>query len=301
VISPGYYTLIATVKGNFTGFSGTKAMFTMTFHVIYEACYGYQPWTWIEFDPQKRLLSNHLNDQITPELGWKDCYYKMKPVMPMIDIRNKADGTHLVKVDWNVPQVYFDTEVWLLDGVKVHDFWINIDYDETMIDVDKVVIANYLKAPFNAYTWWKAGGMLYVWVVQDSSVPLQNGTGLLFTITFKVVDELYYTTGGPWVLETDIVVVTGTYLSVNCGQIYVQEYDVLLGANSCHYVYNPIPGDLDYDGCVTCLDLQKIIDYYHLGLGYDVLTGGFGSQPDLYDLVFVALRYGNCAPGKTCP
>lgn len=295
--TPGYYSIIATVKGSSVGFVGTKAMFTMRFHVIYDACFNYQPWTWIEFDPAKRVLSNHDNQQISPELGWKDCYYKMKNVMPVLDIRNAADGTHLVKVDWNKPQVFFDVDVWLLNGVKVHDFWVKIDYNELQIEVDKVVIADYLSAPYTAYTWWKSGGFVYVWVAQDVGVSLKNGTGKLFTITFKVVNQLFYKSGGPFVLQSDIVVMAGTYLSVNCGVIYQQDLGTLLGATGCHYLYNPIPGDLDFDGCVTVLDLQLIIQDYG-GNYYDVYTDG---KTDLFDLVFVALRYGTCAPGKVCP
>jgi len=294
--TPGYYSIIATVEGNFIGFVGTKAMFTMRFHVIYDACYNYEPWTWIEFDPAKRVLSNHDNLGISPELGWKDCMYKMKTVKPILDIRNAADGTHLVKVDWNEPQVFFDVDVWLLNGVKVHDFYVKIDYNELQIEVDKVVIANYLSAPYTAYTWWKAGGFVYVWVAQDVGVSLKSGDGKLFTITFKVVNEMFYKSGGPFDLQSDIVVAPGTYLSVNCGVIYIQEYSTLLGATGCHYVYNPIPGDLDFDGCVTVLDLQLIIQDYG-GNYYDVYTD---LKTDLFDLVFVALRYGTCAPGKPC-
>jgi hypothetical protein len=47
------------------------------------------------------------------------------------------------------------------------------------------------------------------------------------------------------------------------------------------------------DGYVTVLDLQIIIDNYRSNIAmYDVVTGGSGNQPDLYDLVFVALRFG---------
>jgi hypothetical protein len=39
-IGAGYYLIAATVKGNYTGFSGTKPVFTLTFHVIRDACYN---------------------------------------------------------------------------------------------------------------------------------------------------------------------------------------------------------------------------------------------------------------------
>ena len=292
-ISSGYYHIVATVKGNFTGFTGTKAIFTMTFHVIADICYNNENTTWIEFDPACRLLSNHLGNSIGPELGWKDCFYKVMALKPMLEIRDHADGDQFVKVDWLVPTVYFQVDVFLLDGVKVHDFYIEVSYDTTQIEVDTVVIANYLKPPYSAYAWWYGGGLVKVWVTQEPSVPLQNGTGLLFTVKFKVIKGLIYTTGGPSFLTSQISINYGE-LSTYCPAPLLQTTTGgLLGWTGVTYVYNPLPGDLDMDGYVTVLDLQIIIDNYRSGMAmYDVVTGGSGNQPDLYDLVFVALRFG---------
>jgi len=57
-------------------------------------------------------------------------------------------------------------------------------------------------------------------------------------------------------------------------------------------VYNPLLGDLNYDGELTVLDLQLILDHYCSiwPLGYDV-TGD--AYTDIMDLVFFALRFGN--------
>jgi hypothetical protein len=292
-ISSGYYHIVATVKGNFTGFSGTKAIFTMKFHVIADICYNNVDNTWIEFDPASRLLSNHLGNSITPELGWKDCWYTIMANKPMLEVRDHADGDQFVQVDWMVPTVYFEVDVFLLDGVKVHDFVVHVSYDASQIEVDSVVIANYLKPPYSAYAWWYSPGMVYVWVAQEPSVPLQNGTGLLFTIKFKVIQGLIYTTGGPSYISSQIAINYGE-LSCYCPDPWTQTtIGSTLGWTDLTYVYNPLPGDLDMDGYVTVLDLQIIIDNYKMGVAmYDVVTGGAGGQPDLYDLVFVALRFG---------
>lgn len=292
-IGSGYYHIVATVKGNFTGFTGTKAMFTMKFHVIADICYNNERTTWIEFDPANRLLSNHLGNPIAPELGWKDCFYKVKANKPMLEIRDHADGDQFVKVDWLVPTVYFSVDVFLLDGVKVHDFYIEVSYNTAQIEVDTVVIANYLKPPYAAYAWWYGGGLVKVWVAQEPSVPLQNGTGLLFTIKFKVIQGLIYTTGGLSFLTSQISINYGE-LSTYCPDPWLQTtYLGLLGWTGVTYIYNPLPGDLDMDGYVTVLDLQIIIDNYRTGIAmYDIVSGGSGAQPDLYDLVFVALRFG---------
>jgi len=288
----GTYHIVATVKGNYTGFSGTKAIFTMKFHVIYDTCYPLNENGPIYFTTL--ILSNHYGQSIWPELGYTNAYYYLNSVKPTLDITNHADGTHLVKVDWNVPQVYFDVDVSLKNGVKVHDFYIVLHYDKTMIEADAVTIANYLKAPYTAYTWWfdKFNGDVYVWVVQDSTVPLQNGSGLLFTVKFKVVNQLYYTTTGPFVLSSAITIKPiASYLSVTCKLGPFNQYvGTDAGFTQCDYLYNPLPGDLNFDGYVNVLDLQLIIDHWGMHPDYDVVVN---STTDLWDLVFVALRFGS--------
>lgn len=294
----GTYHIVATVKGNYSGFSGTKAIFTMTFHIIYDPCYP----NWVdEWSPYFSLtsISNHLGNPTAPELPYGNTEYIIHAPKPMLDITNHANGTHEVKVDWNVPQVYFDVDVSLKDGIKVDDFYIVLNYNPVQIEADSVVIANYLKAPYTAYTWWfnKPAGKVYVWVVQDPTVPMQNGSGLLFTVKFKVIAQLFYTTTGPFVISSVIDVDGTSYLSVKCDVgPYHQEVggNGYLGFTQLNYLYNPLPGDLDFDGYVTVLDLQLIIDHWgHIDPPdhtYDIVDNGI---TDLYDLVFVALRFGN--------
>jgi hypothetical protein len=288
----GTYELAATVKGNYTGFSGTKAMFTMVFHVKYDVCYPESAWTLIKFDPDQRELANHLGNAITPELGWSpNCKYVIKSVKPMLEVRDAADHDDLIKVDKNVPQTYFDAEVYLNQGVKVYGYYVKVKYDPTQIEAVSVTIKDYLKPPFTTYYWIidKYNGIVYVEVVQDSSVPLQNCSGVLFTITFKVVKAIYYTIRGPHYLKSYIEIVDA-WLFVKCPDPRYQQLGIDLGAKKATYLYNPLPGDLDFDGCVTVLDLQLIADNFHkTPVKYDITGDG---ETDLYDLVFVALRFG---------
>jgi hypothetical protein len=290
----GTYHIVATVKGNFTGFSGTKAMFTMKFHVIYDPCFPNVAGNWIWFS--SAALSNHLDNGIWPELGFNNAYYYIKTVQPILEVRNAADQTNMVVVHKNVPTTYFDIEVYLHHGVKVHDFYVELKYDPVQIEAMSVVIADYLKPPYTVYSWVinKGAGIVYVQVAQDSVVPLQNCSGLLFTVRFKVVKMVYYTLG-PHGLTSDIYIQTA-WLSVKCPNPFYQKLsDGNLGVIKTTYIYNPFPGDLDFDGCVTVLDLQLIVDNFYkvgpAGQNYDVTFNGF---TDLYDLVFVAIRFGTC-------
>ncbi len=283
--SAGTYELAATVRGNHTGFEGTRAMFTMTFHVIYDSCYPYDKWTWIQFDPAQRQLANSLGHSIGPELGWgPDCKYELKTVKPIVEVIPA-----LTTIRLNDPTQFFDVDIYLNHGSKIYGFYVQVQFDATLLDVDNVAIATYLKPTFSQYSWWKSGGNVYVKVIQDLSVPLQNCSGLLFTIRFKVIKQIYYTTGGPNSLSCNIdIVFAKLYVSCEIGR-WIQDYpgDNLDGM----YVYSPLPGDLNYDGTVDVLDLQLVADAMHkLPAKYDVVTNG---KTDLYDLVFVALRFGD--------
>jgi hypothetical protein len=290
VLSAGSFKIAATVKGNYTGFSGTKTMFTLEFHVIKDACYPQTLASWISFSYY--ALSNHLGNNIGPELGnW--CYYQVTAPQPTLEIRNAIDYTNVVTVQKNVPTSYFDVEVYLHDGVKVHDFYVQVTYNTAQLKAESVVINNYLKAPYVVYYWdTSVSGNVYVQVVQDNSVALQNGSGVLFTIHFKVVGTKIWTTDSPGPL-TSFITINYAYLSVMCPTLayqYTSGPNTNLGVlANCQYNYNPLPGDLNFDGVVNVLDLQLIADNYHTPT-YDIIHNG---DTDLYDLVFVALRFGN--------
>jgi len=143
------------------------------------------------------------------------------------------------------------------------------------------------------YYWdTSVSGNVYVQVVQDNSVALQNGSGVLFTIHFKVVGTKIWTTASPGPL-TSFITINYAYLSVMCPTLayqYTSGPNTNLGVlANCQYNYNPLPGDLNFDGVVNVLDLQLIADNYHTPT-YDIIVNG---DTDLYDLVFVALRFGN--------
>jgi hypothetical protein len=282
--SAGTYELAASIQGNYTGFSGTKAMWTMTFEVISDAIYPNAPGCSIYF--QYGRIQDHLAADIQPEQGWYGCWYQLNTVQPVVEVRNAADHTNLVKVDKNVPQQFFSVEAVLHNGVQVEDFDVVMTFNPLYINVVSIAIGTYLQAPYTTYYahFDNVAGYLEVWVVQDPSVPEQNGTGVLFTVQFKVVQAIYYTLIGPFTLNSVISVTTAT-LSTSQGTQNMPN----VGVTNCNYVYNPLPGDLNYDGKVDVLDLEIISNNWGTS-NFDLFGDG---RCDLDDLVFVAMRFGN--------
>lgn len=296
----GEYWLSATVYGDNDGFSGTKPVVTINFHVIKAPCWpeGHH-WSKIKFC--KLELYNDgdgiCGHRIYPECtGQTYTWYHIFPPKMVLEIRDANDGDNHVIIHKNVPQSTFYVDVWLLYGIKVHDFRVCVCYDSTQIDVVDVIIGDYLKPPFYKYSWWKGTGWVCVQVIQEGppqGAPLQNCSGILFTIKFKVVKSITYHicpgAGIPHQLHSKIEICSTTYISA-CG---TNIYDI--NTVDCDYTYNPLIGDVDHDGKVTVLDLQAIIDHYCCSTcpQYDITGDG---HVDIEDLIVAALAFGDEAP-----
>jgi hypothetical protein len=288
----GTYWLSATVKGNHTGFEGTRSVVTLTFHIIYAPCWAEgSKGCWITISPLI-LMNNECpyGTRIYPEMA-AGTWYDIAPPKPVMEIRDANDGDNSVIIHKNAPtQTTFEVDVWLLYGVKVHDFYAKINYNSAHIEVVEVTIGDYLKPPFKAYSWWKGSGWVKVSVAQEdppNGAPLQNCSGILFTIKFKVVQAIFATTT-TFHLNSNIDIDCTSYISVRCPT----PTNITPAKISCAYTYNPLLGDVDFDGEVTVLDLQLVADNYCTG-NYD-LTGD--THTDIYDLVIVALNFGKTAP-----
>jgi hypothetical protein len=299
----GTYWLSATVKGNHTGFEGTRSIVTITFHVIYSPCWNINVTDRIWFC-SLTLLNNdgECGEEIFPEYVG-GATYDIKPPKPVLALVDANDGDHHVIIHKNNPQTTFDVDVWLYYGIKVEDFRIEIWYNATQLGVVGVIMGDYLKPPFTKYTILQGEfgpgphegkGYVFVEVVQEGppqGAPLQNCSGILFTIRFKVIQSIFYHIcgiSGPKELESNITIHPSSRISAKCPEpvlIWPDRVDLM-------YTYNPLIGDVDYDGEVTVLDLQLVADHYCTSL-YDITGDG---HTDIKDLAVVALNFGKTAP-----
>lgn len=289
----GTYWFSGTDRGETEGFDETKVFVTLHFIVIYEPCY-YPPDHKESFKFSfSYTFINHLEQSIRAEMGVLSCKYTIearKPLLKMIPVE-------LVKESMKQPT--FEVEVWLEYGVKVHDYYIKIVFDKTKIKVIDIAISYFLPGPYIYFDkgYSNTAGNAWVRVVEDTaaSAPLVNGTGLLFTVTFKVVNPIYWTPKTPYI--KDIIYFEDCWISAKCklGLIY-QELppgNGYLGIDKdTTYYYIPLIGDLNFDGKVDVLDLQLVADNYNTG-NYDITGEG---NTDIRDLVKVAKNFGKEVP-----
>lgn len=276
----GWYWLVATALADTPGFEGTKTVLTITFHVIYDPCYPETKGAWIYWNGWDHLiLVNHLNQRIYPEYVYNS-YYSISAPKPKLEIRPSE-----IKIQCGTPE--FSAGVWLINGIKVHDYKIVVTYPTDLLDALSVSISNFLPGPYAKYSWTIDDSTGKVTVEVESRAPPVTGTGLLFTITFKVVKTEIWPGSLHGIIGFDE---SNTYLSVLCPYLRNQPMGSELEGVPADYYYMACPGDVNLDGVVDVGDLRIIAMYYGRTdkPQYDLNRNG---KVDIFDLVIVAINF----------
>ena len=279
----GWYWLVATALADTPGFEGTKTILTITFHVKYDPCYPETKGAWIFWNGWNDLqLVNHLNERIYPEYVYNS-YYLISAPMPKLEIKPSS-----IQITSDAPT--FNAEVWLNTGIKVCGYHVVVTYPTDLLDVLSVSISNFLPGPYATCSWIinDAAGTVTVDVVQQDGVPPVTGSGLLFTITFKVAKTAIW----PDSLSGTIGFGAGTKISVLCPSLRDQVLGTDLGGVPATYSYKAKAGDVNLDGHVGLEDLRIIAMHYgETGQSYHPLDLNRNGKVDIFDLVLVAINY----------
>lgn len=279
------------------GFSGTRVMLTLHFHVIYEPCYNYKPTTNIKMSTYK--LANHLDERIYPEhVDW--CSYRIHALKPKLVLEPSIGGC----IEYiNEQNRVFTVDVMGYNFVKIKDYTVYIHWDPLYLKCLGITFCEtYFKGPFvyKASYYDNSAGTLLGELLLDIAQGAKkvNGTALLFTITFEIIlDKNYDAWWAPNHQSYKIDIwfdKANTMLSGQCepfglpNEIFT--YPGRLNLVDADPWYDPHIGDLNYDGHVDLDDLMLIRLDYH-GHKYDISWGqGSTGIVDIFDAVLVALN-----------
>jgi hypothetical protein len=284
------FWFVATALKDAAGFQGTKPVLKLTFHIELDPCYPIVYSSPIDFIWV--TLSNSTGDVILPENTYGATYTISAP-QPIVEV--VLDKTPIRK---NVPQEFFHASVNIKLGIKVTDFNITLAYPKWYIEPVSVTFGDYLPGPAfitRGYTFDKMAGRITVWAVQDTTQsPHATGNGTLFTIEFKVILATFWQ--NPELVGNIEIDKSVSYLSVCCPYPKIQKFNPDVEVHDAIYRYQPLPGDLNFDGVVNILDLRLLASKYNpwwwipAGWPYDVNRDNF---VNIIDLVLVAQRFGD--------
>jgi hypothetical protein len=287
-----YYWFTATAINGAADFQGSKPIVKLTFHIEVDPCYPTTYSTPIGFSTYyPTQVTNSTGDVImTPELIYPPATYTISAPQPVV----KMDPA-TITINANNPQSFFDVFVKIEFGLHIEDFYIVIDYPNGYIEPVNVTFGDYLAGPTfiqRGYSFNKGIGRIYVYATEDASSPLGNGNGTLFSVKFKVMNQVFW--NNPMQAGPIAFVKSLSYLSCLCDLVGVkyQTFNApIVNSMDATYKYVPLPGDLNFDGYVDLSDLRLLAATYNPGVWvtpgspYDVNLDGY---VNIIDLVLVA-------------
>jgi hypothetical protein len=295
------YWFAATALIGAADFQGSKPIVKLTFHIELDPCYPTVYSTVIGFTTGQPIptpqVSNSSGTVITsPELVYginvgSPATYTISAPQPIVEIVLTN-----MSIRRNVPQQTFDAYVNIKLGIKVKDFYIVITYPSDAVEPVNVTFGDYLPGPAfitRGFRFEKWHDTIVVWAEEDpAQSPHAYGNGTLFIIEFKVIKAVFWNNPPPnGMIAFDKTV---SYLSVCCPAPKKQMFNPDVHSHDAAYSYDPLPGDLNFDGYVDISDLILLAHAYAPGVWipagkpYDV---NLDHYVDILDLVLVAMHY----------
>jgi hypothetical protein len=218
--------------------------------------------------------------------------YRIEARKPVLKILDATDKDSTVVIRKNYPVQEFFVEIWVFNVTKMcsYDIWLTYPLGNIMpVDVQ---ISNFLPGPFVTKGWEFTGAPAVHVNVREMypegpCISAGKQGGLLFTVKFRVINQIYWKALGPSQLDGAISF-TSCMFDVCCPYPTYQYCPNEITCVNLDYYYIPLIGDLNFDGLVNSGDLLIIARNFHPINGYDLTGDGV---TDIFDLVLVALNF----------
>lgn len=282
----GFVWVMASALGSVT-FSGVKTtVLRLTFQVCYDPC-ALESLLETPIKFHGLVLANSTSHVITPG-NLLNSTYQISAPTPKLEVRPTAGIT----VTHGMPQISY--EVWLINGIKVFNYSIEVTYNTTQpgnmtrLQATSVSISDFLPGPYTKYSWSLEPNKVNVTVAQLQG-NYTTMAARLFTITFNVTANVTR----QWGILYDVINFTeASYISVfsfTTPAIQNIEAAELIGVPA-PYKYAAKLGDVNLDFQITVLDLRAVALKYGLPVvppyyPYDLDTD---NDVDLFDIIIVA-------------
>ena len=282
----GRYWLAAAALSPAPSFNGSTTLVRLTFKITYDPIYPNDVTSSLD------LADTELSDREANPIPHEayDGEYRCYATKPKLEAK---PSTYTAKTLGEK----FMVNITVAGVVNLYSFEFQLSYNTTLLDATAVTVGSFLNPPYRITKQIidDSAGLIWLSVESQAPAPSTNGSGTLATVTFMAAMDSGIWHKGFMPLECDLHL-SGTVLETNGGVTVPHDTT----DPSFHYVYMPIPGDLNSDGTVNIFDLR-------------IVAKAFGSRPgdpywdpradlnrdgriSILDLVLVAINYGRTTP-----
>jgi hypothetical protein len=282
----GRYWLAVAALNPAPSFNGSATLVKLTFKITYDPIYPNNVTS--SLDLVETELSDPESNSITHDTY--DGEYLCYATRPRLEVEPSTYTATTLGEEFTI-------NITVADIVNLYSFEFQLSYNTSLLDARRFTVGPFFNPPYRITKQIidDAAGLIWLSVESQAPAPSTNGSGTLATIAFIVPMECDVWYQGCVPLECDLHFDL-SILKTDQGVTVPHDItDPLL-----HYVYMPIPGDLDSNAIVNVFDLRIVARAFgsttgepNWDLRADLTRDG---KINVRDLVLVARNYGRTIP-----